>query len=119
MKDFIVTQQAFQLGCCNPISEAPTTLPSMTVPGMSMSMRELVQRFTRGEAVPTFTPQFHGDDQLIPENLERLDVQDKLMLSQQLADAIQTERSRRSASPRPSIDLPPVPSTPEPDAAVM
>lgn len=119
MKNFIVTQATFESGCSNSVSEPENTLPSLTVPGMSMSMRELVQRYTRGESVPTFTPQFHGHDELVPDNLERLDVQERLMLSQDLRHAIQTERSRRSSASRSVDDLPPVPTTPEPGAAIM
>lgn len=119
MKEFIVTQATFASGCSNRVSEPSNPLPSKTVPGMAMSMRELVQRYTRGDSVPTFTPQFHGDDSLIPENLERLDAQDRLSLSQNLRNAIQIERSRRSPSPRSADPVPVVPALPEPDAAIM
>jgi len=119
MKNFIVTQSTFALGCCNPAHEPENTLPSLTVPGMTLSLRDLVQRYTRGESVPTFTPQFHGDDELISQDLERMDVQDKLMLSKQLGNAIQTERSRRSSTSRPVDDLPSVSATPDPEAAIM
>lgn len=119
MKDFIVTQASFALGCCNQVFEHPNTLPSLTVPGMTMSMRELVLRYTRGESVPTFTPQYNAENDIIPENLERLDQQDKLMLSKQLGDAIQTERSRRSSPYRSGDDLPLVSPLPDPEAATM
>jgi len=119
MKSYIVTQATFATGCSNPVREPVNSLPSLTVPGMTLSLRDLVQRYTRGESVPTFTPQFHGDDELMPQHLERMDVQDKLMLSKELSNAIQTERSRRSSTPRVDSDLPSVPSAPDPEAAVM
>lgn len=121
MKDTIVTQATYALGFGNMPFEAPTTLPSQTVPGMTMSLRQLVERYTRGEPVPAFTPVFVGDDDVIPDNLERMDVQDKLMLSKDLADAIQTERSRRSSPSRGSDPVSPlVPDiAPHSDASVM
>lgn len=121
MKDFIVTQLTFQEGYRNSIAEPRMTLPSQTVPGMTMSMRELVNRYVRGEPVPTFTPQYNADSDIIPDNLERMDVQEKLMLAKNVRDAIQTERSRRLSSARDSDPIPPVVSdiAPHPEAATM
>jgi len=108
MKDYIVTQATFAVACCNPISEPPNTFPSQTVPGMTLSLRELVNRYVRGESVPVFTPQYNADDDIIPHDLERMDVQDKLMFAKDLRHAIQTERSRRSFPPRDSDPVSPV-----------
>ena len=37
--------------------------PSQTVPDMTLSLQELVQRFTRGQSVATFTPVYYGEDE--------------------------------------------------------
>jgi hypothetical protein len=37
--------------------------PSQTVPDMTLSLQELVQRYTRGQSVATFTPVYYGEDE--------------------------------------------------------
>ena len=37
--------------------------PSQTVPDMTLSLSELVQRYTRGQSVATFTPVYYGEEE--------------------------------------------------------
>lgn len=37
--------------------------PSQTVPDMTLSLQELVERYTRGQSVATFTPVYYGEDE--------------------------------------------------------
>ncbi len=37
--------------------------PSLTVPNMAMSLKTLLERFTRGQSIPTNTPVYHEDEE--------------------------------------------------------
>ena len=37
--------------------------PSLTVPNMAMSLKQLLERFTRGQSIPTKTPIYHEDEE--------------------------------------------------------
>lgn len=38
------------------------TLPTLTVPDQTMSLRDMLLRYSRGQSVPTFEPIFDGDE---------------------------------------------------------
>lgn len=69
--------------------------PSLTVPGMTLSLEELLRRHVRGEHVSVFTPVF-SEDPGIPDGLERMDEMDRLDMSRALKQGIESERQRRS-----------------------
>lgn len=68
--------------------------PSLTVPDMSISLREMVARHESGGRVKVFRPEYVAEDSLIPIDFERLDLQDRVELSRKTADFIATTRGR-------------------------
>jgi len=67
---------------------------SMTVPDMSLSLRDLLARHNAGGKVKVFTPVYTGDNKLIPDNFERMDLIDKLSLAKEVGDFVRTSRGR-------------------------
>lgn len=49
---------------------------SKTVPNMTMPLKDLLERFTRGQAVATLNPVYNGDEDL--PDFERMDPMDRL-----------------------------------------
>lgn len=92
MKKYVVNHMQFALGLHNPIGEV-NLIPSQTVPGMTLSLKDLLARYVRGEDVTTFTPVF-TDDAAIPDDLERLDYLDRLSLSRVIREELNEYRSR-------------------------
>lgn len=62
------------------------TKPSLTVPDMTMSLRELVERFTRGQEVPYRTPMYDENEDY--HELEKLDKIEKLERAKQIRKGI-------------------------------
>lgn len=60
----------------------PNGRPSKTVPGMTLSIKELVKRYIRGEAVEVFEAQYDGDSDL--PDITRMTEQDRLDLARKL-----------------------------------
>lgn len=90
------------------------TKPSLTVPGMTMSLDELLKRYVRGDSVNIFTPTYLGEDDL--PNIERMDAMDRLDLAHSLQSELKTSLSRtKSSNVPPSPDL----SSPHPEALEM
>lgn len=69
-------------------------LPSETVPDMTMSLGEILKRYTRGGEVATFTPvyQNHDDFDENPE-FEKMDATEKLQMALDLKMAIKRHQS--------------------------
>ncbi len=57
--------------------EKPAMEPSQTVPDMTLSLQELVQRYTRGQSVATFTPVYYGEDEEFAD-VSRMDPMERL-----------------------------------------
>lgn len=68
------------------------TDPSLTVPNQTMPLRELLERFTRGEAVALITPNYTGEEETL--DLERLDEMDKLDLMREVTEGIKETQTR-------------------------
>lgn len=66
------------------------TLPSKTVPDMSLSIRDLVDRHKKGLNVKTFSPVYSERN----IGLERLDKIERAELAMQLSDFVATSRGR-------------------------
>lgn len=91
--------------------------PSKTVPGMTLSLRELLDRYIKGGSVEVFNGVY---DSTAPENIERLDPMERLDLARNLKGAIDDAQKRISRptptptkpepAPSPVPDSPPVPS---------
>jgi len=78
-------------------------LPSKTVPGQTLSLKTLLERFTRGQGVETYTP-IYDDSGTYPDNLERMDKMEKLELARGIKSKIKEVQSR----PKPQKPIPPV-----------
>lgn len=99
MKNRIVTHHTFQFeGWSNPVGEFNDS-PSKTVPGQSLSLKELIARYVRGENVKVFTPVFTDSDS-IPDQLEYLDPLERLELASDIGNAI-AQHQRRKVQPTP------------------
>jgi len=70
------------------------SLPSNTVPDMSLSLRTLLDRYTRGGKVKTFEPVYADSTSRIPVGMENMDKFERWDLSKQLGDFIEVERGR-------------------------
>jgi len=70
------------------------TLPSNTVPDMSLSLRDMLNRHMAGGKVKTFQTTNVPADSLVPVNFERMSALDMAELKQQTADFIATTRGR-------------------------
>lgn len=70
--------------------------PSLTIPNQTMSIRTLLNRFTRGQSIATLTPIYQYDIAEEPDNLIALDLPDldkldkieRLQLAEELNDQI-------------------------------
>lgn len=57
------------------------TLPSLTIPDQTLSLKDLLSRYVRGADVPVFEPVFIDDDSGVPINLEKMTKQEKIDLA--------------------------------------
>lgn len=69
-------------------------LPSNTVPDMSMSIRDMLDKNARGGKVSTFEPVYADSTSHIPVGLENLDKFERWTLSNQIGDFIAAERGK-------------------------
>lgn len=79
--------------------------PSVTVPNQTLSLKTLIERFTRGQSVATLTPVFNGSEALAQIPIERLTKQEKVDLSRELKKGItetQLQLMQREAAKRES-----------------
>lgn len=109
MKDHIITHKSYEIGISNPIGEI-NDLPSKTIPGMTLSLEELVKRYVRGDSVQTFMPSY-TDDPDMPDNIDRLDEIERLDMARQLKAGIEDYRVKKSAEKKVK-ELPPEPEIP-------
>lgn len=94
--------------------------PSKTVPGQSVPLRQLVERYVRGQEVPVFEPSYdeHGH---LPDNLETMSRFDKIDLARQIRESIQEHQNRPKPEPKPTkpepapVPVPDSPPVPSPD----
>lgn len=61
--------------------------PSLTVPDMTLDVKELVSRYIRGQEVDTFNPVYLGEDEEFVD-IEKLDEPDRLEYLQSLGKDI-------------------------------
>jgi len=84
----------------------PDNLPSQTVPDMSLTLRQMLDRHNSGGRVKSFEPVYVGESNVIPVDLERMDKIDLEVLRQRVADNIAVGRgtliSQREAKLRAS-----------------
>jgi hypothetical protein len=65
--------------------------PSQTVPDMTLSLQELVQRYTRGQSVATFTPVYYGEDEEFAD-VSRMDPIERIEYARYIRQQISTAR---------------------------
>jgi hypothetical protein len=65
--------------------------PSQTVPDMTLSLQELVQRYTRGQSVATFTPVYYGEDEEFAD-VSRMDPIERIEYARYIREQISTAR---------------------------
>jgi len=108
-------QTAIHLGVKNRRPEV-NNLPSKTVPGMTMSLEELLRRYVRGENVQTFQPVYAGEED-IPDFLNMSEM-DKLDMARDLKQFVEQQQFKPRPEPEPKPEPAPKPEpTPEPEPA--
>lgn len=65
--------------------------PSLTVPGQTLSLRDLLDRYVRGGEVATFNPVYTGEEEDYPD-LERMSEMDRIDYANELKAYIEDER---------------------------
>lgn len=66
--------------------------PSQTVPDMTLSLQELVQRYTRGQSVATFTPVYYGEDEEFAD-VSRMDPMERIEYARYIRQKIGEHRT--------------------------
>ena len=103
MKPFIVSHSNFHLEQFrNSICEPPNLEPSQTVPDMSLSMRELIERYVRGESITVLKGDYNSDSDL--PDISRLNQFEKLDMAKALGADIQ-KAQRRKKDPERSVNF--------------
>jgi len=78
---------------------------SNTVPDMSPSLRDMLDKHSRGGAVEGFSGAYIRDDHpLIPVGMENMDVFERRALSRQIGDMIEVERGKLVSAERAKRD---------------
>lgn len=85
------------------------TSPSVTIPGQTLSLRQLLDRYVRGQSVEVFEPVY---DDTMPEGIEHMDKFDRLDMAREIKTAI--KRHQEKPAPQPPVPEPPAPA-PAPD----
>lgn len=96
--------------------------PSLTQPEMTLSLKELISRYTRGGQVATFTPVYTGDGEFdeYPE-FEKMDAVEKMEYAARIKESIHQYQNRPEPKPEPKTEPKPEPKPepkeePKPDA---
>jgi hypothetical protein len=88
------------------------TLPSLTVPDMTLPLATLIERYTRGQQITTFEGTYLGDEHVIPDQLERLTFDEKIELADELKTSINNYRSRSASKPAIPLEDTSLPADP-------
>lgn len=78
-----------------PIYVVESDLPSLTVPDQTMSMREMIERHTRGMSVMGQNDPYYGDGTEYGVNPRTLDLVDRQILKEELEDQVKQIRSKQ------------------------
>lgn len=94
-------------------SKTTFTQPSLTVPGQTLSLRELLERYVVSGTVETHRGVY---DMELPENFEKMDVFEKLDMAAQLRQGIANAQAAADQPPPPAPphDAPTLTPTPPP-----
>jgi hypothetical protein len=75
------------------------TLPSMTIPDLTMSIRTIVDRYAKGLPVTAFTPIYEGEDFYMPDP-KTLDLVDRAELLESAKQEVESLKSRQWKKPQ-------------------
>lgn len=75
------------------------TLPSMTIPDQTMSIRTIVDRYTRGLPITGFTPVYEGEDFYMPDP-KTLDLVERAELLERTKEEVESLKSRQWKKPQ-------------------
>ncbi|AXL15352.1 hypothetical protein [Microviridae sp.] len=84
------------------------TGPSKTVPNMTLPLKELLNRFTRGQSVATLSPVYNGEEEL--PDFEYMDTMEKLDYARDIRRGItqrQDEMSQAAAAAQEAAKMKP------------
>lgn len=84
---------------------------SLTIPDQTMSLRELVTRFARGQEVPIFEPIYNDLEEDFPD-VSRMDTLERLDLARNIKQAVAVERENIVAKRKQRATVPPPPPPP-------
>lgn len=71
-------------------------LPSQTIPGMTLSLHELLARYVKGDSVVQFNP-VYTDDLDIPDGLEYMDEIERRELAGNIRESIENYQTAKLA----------------------
>jgi hypothetical protein len=74
-------------------------LPSMTIPDQTMSIRTIVDRYTRGLPITGFTPVYEGEDFFMPDP-RTLDLTERHEMAEQVKEEVASIKSRQWKKPQ-------------------
>lgn len=73
-------------------------LPTVTVPDMTMSLKEILKRYTRGGEIATLTPVYQqGEDFDENPDISKMDATEKLQYAKDIREAIAEHQNRSKA----------------------
>ena len=75
------------------------TLSSMTIPDQTMSIRNIVDRYTRGLPVTGFTPVYDGEDFYMPDP-KTLDLVERAEMLENIKQEVESLKSRQWKKPQ-------------------
>ncbi len=75
------------------------TLPSMTIPDQTMTIRTIVDRYTKGLPISAFTPIYEGEDFYMPDP-KTLDLVDRAELLENVKQEVESLKSRQWKQPQ-------------------
>lgn len=77
---------------------------SKTIPEMTLSLRELLERYTRGQNIEIFHPTYLGEDDEMPDMsvIGRMTPQERLDLAREIREKIE---DYRTSVPQGQLDL--------------
>lgn len=101
MKLITPRNYAFDLNSCEPHSDEP----SLTVPHMALSLKDLITRYTKnGISYPAFEGVYQDDP--FYDNIENMDFAERKEFSQDLKQHVDIELTRLR-TPKPKSSAPP------------
>lgn len=80
------------------------TLPSLTVPSQVLSLKEMLERYVRGENVDVFNPVYNGEDEL--PDIERMSEMDRIDAAREMKSELErtVEAMKRSRKMQEKFD---------------